>query len=212
MISPKLKNFPIQEVPTLYGTLDTLLFSSAIKMKSNNSSPKLKALKKCWTRLTVECDNFESIQLNIVTVNLLIRYAQPIPVSQSQIRRFVEYRWMGALIARVTLSVGGISEIFRVDCATILNWFDGFFYWFLISQFSVWVAQLPRLPRGAPVSLMKFKFSTRIMQSAYEILQNATLIQIEIQIHIFEKEIESEVEIDRLTRGDRRDGEWFEAW
>lgn len=53
---------------------------------------------------------------------------------------------------------GGISEIFRVDCATILNWFDGFFYWFLISQFSVWVAQLPRLPRGAPVSLMKFKF------------------------------------------------------
>lgn len=58
---------------------------------------------------------------------------------------------------------GEISEIFesivrRRIVLGILNWFDGFFYWFLISQFSVWVAQLPRLPRGAPVSLMKFKF------------------------------------------------------
>lgn len=175
----------------------------------------MKALKKCWTRLTVECDNFESIQLNIVTINLLIRYAQPIPVSQSVSDPSIcRISLNGRVDCSCHIVTGGISEIFRVDCATILNWFDGFFYWFLISQFSVWVAQLPRLPRGAPVSRMKFKFSTRIMQSAYEIMQTATLIhiQIEIQIHIFEKEIESKVEIDRLTRGDRRDGEWFEAW
>lgn len=147
-------------------SLEALFCLLAIEMESNKSGPKLKALKKCWTRLTVECDNFESIQLNIVTINLLIRYAQPIPVSQSlsdlhrsvDLSNIVEWaRWL-----LVSHCLWGISEIFesivRRFVLSILNWFDGFFYWFLISQFSVWIAQLPRLPRGAPVSLMKFKF------------------------------------------------------
>lgn len=85
----KQHGFPSIEQVSIPYCMRVLRHSSVCPQSKWNqikSSPKLKSklneLKKrigvLNTGLTVECDNFESIQLNIVTINLLIRYAHPI--------------------------------------------------------------------------------------------------------------------------------------
>lgn len=176
-----------------------------------------KSALSCWTQAW-QLNAIISNQFNWILSQLIYKICTPDSASPTDLSIC---RWMGALIARVTLS--GNKWDFSVDCAT-RSWHSQLIWWILllIFNFSVWVAQLPRLPRGAPVSFMKFKFripkkekkTTRIMHSAYEILQSAASIriQIEIQIHIWNVN-RIKLKIDRLTRVTRIDSEArFKAW
>lgn len=131
-------------------------------------------------------------------------------------------RWMGALIARVTLS--GNKWDFSVDCATRSR-HSQLIWWILllIFNFSVWVAQLPRLPRGAPVSLMKFKF--RIPKKEEKNHSNYAVSIRNTAVCSFDSDSDRDTDtdiwnvnriklkIDRLTRVTPTDSEArFKAW
>lgn len=92
----------------------------------------------CWTQAwqlnAIISNQFNWILSQLIYCTYKICTPDSVCLSVPQIRRFVvEWaRWLLVSHCR------GISEIFQSIVRLvlgILNWFDGFFYWFLISQF-----------------------------------------------------------------------------